>query len=127
MLIAGALIGATAVVGGYGVLLARRLSMGGLWLVALLFLFVALFGAVAIPWVAPGWAVAVAGLGALATALPLWLLLRSRWLVEDGRRWSKMSAPRPKDVSHAAWSHRRRCGPSVSLPSSTPCRGTLRP
>jgi hypothetical protein len=86
MLIAGALIGATAVVGGYGVLLARRLSMGGLWLVALLFLFVALFGAVAIPWVAPGWAVAVAGLGALATALPLWILLRSRWLVEDGRR-----------------------------------------
>ena len=85
MLIAGALIGTTAVVGGYGVLLARRMSMAGSWVVALLFLLVAAFGAVALPWVAPGWAVGVAGLGALFTALPLWLLLRSRWLVEEQR------------------------------------------
>jgi hypothetical protein len=83
MLIAGALIGTMAVVGGYGVLLARRLSMGGLWVIALLFLLVAAFGSVALPWVAPGWAVAVAGLSALSTALPLWLLLRARSLVED--------------------------------------------
>jgi hypothetical protein len=63
--------------------------MTGLWMIALLFLLVAAFGAVALPWVAPGWAVAVAGLGALGTALPLWLLLwllaRSRWRMEDER------------------------------------------
>ena len=89
MFIAGALIGTTAVVGYHGARLARHLSMNssmfGLWVVAALFLLTALFGVIALPWVAPGWAVAVAGLGALASALPLWLVLRSRWLVEDER------------------------------------------
>jgi hypothetical protein len=85
LLIAGALIGATAVIGGYGVLLARRLSMGGLWVVAVWFLMIALFGAIALPWLAPGWAVAFAGVGALSTALPMGLVLRSRWPVDDER------------------------------------------
>lgn len=85
MVIAGAIIGTTAVVGCYGILLARRMSMAGLWVVALLFIVVALCGSVALPWVAPGWAVGLAGVGALASAIPLWLVLRSRWLVEDER------------------------------------------
>lgn len=83
MFIAGAIIGATAVVGCYGVRLARRLAMSGLWVVAAVFLLTALLGAIALPWLAPGWAVAVAGVGALTTALPLWLVLRTGWLVED--------------------------------------------
>jgi hypothetical protein len=85
MFFAGALIGTTAVVGCYGARLARHWSMVGLWVVAALFLLTALFGAIALPWVAPGWGVAVAGLGAVASALPLWLLLRSRALGDDER------------------------------------------
>jgi hypothetical protein len=81
--IAGALIGATAVVGVCGVLLARRLAMGGLWVVALLFVSIALLGAIAVPWLVPGWADALAALCALCAALPLWLVVWSRWPVDD--------------------------------------------
>jgi hypothetical protein len=81
--IAGAAIGAAAVVGVYGLLLARRISMAGLWVVALWFVIIALLGAVALPWLVPGWADALAALGALCAALPLWLVMWSRWPVDD--------------------------------------------
>jgi hypothetical protein len=85
MFSAGALIGASAVVGVYGVLLARRSSMAGLQVIAIWFVISALFGAIALPWLAPGWAVAVAALGALCAALPVALIVRSRWRCEDER------------------------------------------
>jgi hypothetical protein len=75
----GVIIGATGVVGAAGVLLARRASLRGLTMLASWFLAVALMGACALPWIAPGWAVAIAGAGAGLSMLVLWLTLRSRW------------------------------------------------
>jgi hypothetical protein len=68
------------------VLLARRLAMGGLWVVALVFVSSALLGALALPWLAPGWADALAALGAPCAAIPLWLVVWSRWPVDDEPR-----------------------------------------
>jgi hypothetical protein len=80
--IAGAMIGATAVVGVCGVLLARRLAMGGLWVVALVFVSIALFGAIALLWLAPGWADALAALGALCAVPRLGMIAVIRLIAQ---------------------------------------------